>query len=97
MWNNVAKIPSFIPKAGSVPAGIRNKSTYVPASCRNRPTFVPAGSRNRPTSVPAGRPFTAVDLEELDIKWQMAMLSVRINRFEKKAGRKMKFNNKDEV
>ncbi|GJW26014.1 hypothetical protein Tco_0039825 [Tanacetum coccineum] len=32
---------------------------------------------------------------ELDIKWQMAMLSVRINRFEKKAGRKMKFNNKD--
>ncbi|GJS81771.1 hypothetical protein Tco_0748312 [Tanacetum coccineum] len=31
-----------------------------------------------------------LDLEELDIKWQMAMLSVRINRFEKKAGRKMK-------
>ncbi|GJR22247.1 putative ribonuclease H-like domain-containing protein [Tanacetum coccineum] len=27
-----------------------------------------------------------MDLEELDIKWQMAMLSVRINRFEKKAG-----------
>ncbi|GJT40762.1 putative ribonuclease H-like domain-containing protein [Tanacetum coccineum] len=29
-----------------------------------------------------------LDLEELDIKWQMAMLSVRINRFEKKAGNK---------
>ncbi|GJX01506.1 putative ribonuclease H-like domain-containing protein [Tanacetum coccineum] len=36
-----------------------------------------------------------LDLEELDIKWKMAMLSVRINRFEKKAGRKMKFNNRD--
>ncbi|GKC65330.1 putative ribonuclease H-like domain-containing protein, partial [Tanacetum coccineum] len=36
-----------------------------------------------------------LDLEELDIKWQMAMLSVRINRFEKKARRKMKFNNRD--
>ncbi|GJU74750.1 putative ribonuclease H-like domain-containing protein [Tanacetum coccineum] len=36
-----------------------------------------------------------IDLEELDIKWQMAMLSIRINRFEKKAGRKFKFNNKD--
>ncbi|GJX74487.1 ribonuclease H-like domain-containing protein, partial [Tanacetum coccineum] len=36
-----------------------------------------------------------MDLEELDIKWQMATLSVRINKFEKKAGRKMKFNNKD--
>ncbi|GJU89348.1 putative ribonuclease H-like domain-containing protein [Tanacetum coccineum] len=36
-----------------------------------------------------------LDLEELDIKWQMAMLFVRINRFEKKARRKMKFNNRD--
>ncbi|GJR90007.1 putative ribonuclease H-like domain-containing protein [Tanacetum coccineum] len=36
-----------------------------------------------------------LDLEELDIKWKMAMLSVRINRFEKKVGRKMKFNNRD--
>ncbi|GJW38212.1 hypothetical protein Tco_0064057 [Tanacetum coccineum] len=34
-------------------------------------------------------------IDESDIKWQMAMLSVRINIFEKKAGRKMKFNNKD--
>ncbi|GJR31075.1 putative ribonuclease H-like domain-containing protein, partial [Tanacetum coccineum] len=32
--------------------------------------------------------------KELDIKWQMAMLSVRINRYEKKAGRKKQFNNK---
>ncbi|GJR78482.1 putative ribonuclease H-like domain-containing protein [Tanacetum coccineum] len=38
-----------------------------------------------------------LDLEELDIKWQMVMLSVRINRFEKKTKRKMKFNNKDAV
>ncbi|GKB30091.1 ribonuclease H-like domain-containing protein [Tanacetum coccineum] len=36
-----------------------------------------------------------LDLEELDIKWKMAMLFVRINRFEKKARRKMKFNNRD--
>ncbi|GJV28184.1 putative ribonuclease H-like domain-containing protein [Tanacetum coccineum] len=48
MWNNVANIPSFVPKAA-----------YVPAGSRNRPTSVPAGSRNRPTSVPAGRPFSA--------------------------------------
>ncbi|GJX70708.1 putative ribonuclease H-like domain-containing protein [Tanacetum coccineum] len=48
MWTNVANIPSFVPKAAS-----------VPASSRNRQTYVPAGSRNRPTSVPAGRPFSA--------------------------------------
>ncbi|GKF75086.1 hypothetical protein Tco_0224530, partial [Tanacetum coccineum] len=31
MWNNAANIPSFIPKAASVPAGSRNKPTSVPA------------------------------------------------------------------
>ncbi|GJZ28014.1 ribonuclease H-like domain-containing protein [Tanacetum coccineum] len=59
MWNNVANIPSFVPKAASVPAGSRNRPTSVPAGSRNRPASVPAGSRNRPTSVPAGRPFSA--------------------------------------
>ncbi|GJW94917.1 putative reverse transcriptase domain-containing protein [Tanacetum coccineum] len=37
-----------------------------------------------------------VDLEEFRLSnGKMAMLSIRINRFKKKAGRKMKFNNKD--
>nr|GFA73705.1 hypothetical protein [Tanacetum cinerariifolium] len=36
-----------------------------------------------------------MDMEELDIKWQMAMLSLRIDKFQKKAGRKINFNNKD--
>nr|GEW65242.1 putative ribonuclease H-like domain-containing protein [Tanacetum cinerariifolium] len=38
-----------------------------------------------------------IDMEELDIKWQMAMLSLRINKFQKKAGRKINYNNKDSV
>ncbi|GKG46581.1 hypothetical protein Tco_0501427, partial [Tanacetum coccineum] len=70
MWTNVANIPSFVPKAASVPANSRNKQTSVPAGSRNEPasvptdsrnrqTFVPAGSRNRPTSVLAGRTFFA--------------------------------------
>ncbi|GKB08748.1 hypothetical protein Tco_0837060 [Tanacetum coccineum] len=28
-----------------------------------------------------------MDLEEMDLKWQMAMLSVRVHKFEQKAGR----------
>nr|GFD13976.1 ribonuclease H-like domain-containing protein [Tanacetum cinerariifolium] len=36
-----------------------------------------------------------LEMEELDIKWQMAMLSLRINKFQKKTGRKINFNNKD--
>ncbi|GJY07318.1 ribonuclease H-like domain-containing protein [Tanacetum coccineum] len=36
-----------------------------------------------------------LDLEEMDIKWQMAMLSVRVNKFEKKVGRKIEFDKKE--
>ncbi|GKE81650.1 hypothetical protein Tco_1551650, partial [Tanacetum coccineum] len=36
-----------------------------------------------------------LDLEEMDIKWQMAMLSVRVNKFEKKARRKIEFDKKE--
>ncbi|GKF61764.1 hypothetical protein Tco_0181818, partial [Tanacetum coccineum] len=59
MWPNVANIPSFMPKAASVPAGSRNRPSSVPVDSRHRTTSVPAGSRNGPTSVPAGRTFSA--------------------------------------
>nr|GFA09047.1 hypothetical protein [Tanacetum cinerariifolium] len=50
------------------------------------------------TSALSGSIMEDVDqlkMEELDIKWQMAMLSLRINKFQKKACRKINFNNKD--
>ncbi|GKF02468.1 hypothetical protein Tco_0029391 [Tanacetum coccineum] len=31
----------------------------------------------------------------MDIKWQIAMLSVRVNKLEKKAGRKIEFDKKE--
>ncbi|GJR71301.1 ribonuclease H-like domain-containing protein [Tanacetum coccineum] len=52
--------------------------------------------RNEPDQDMIYEDFDQVDqleMEELDLKWQMAMLSLRINRFEKKAGRKMNYNN----
>nr|GEW33865.1 putative ribonuclease H-like domain-containing protein [Tanacetum cinerariifolium] len=36
-----------------------------------------------------------LDLEEMHLKWQMAMLSVRVHKFEQKAGRKINFNKKE--
>nr|GFD34436.1 hypothetical protein [Tanacetum cinerariifolium] len=36
-----------------------------------------------------------MEMEELDIKWQMAMLSLRINKLKKNPGKKINFNNKD--
>nr|GEY91613.1 ribonuclease H-like domain-containing protein [Tanacetum cinerariifolium] len=36
-----------------------------------------------------------LDLEEKDLKWQMAMLSVRVHKFEQKDGRKINFDKKE--
>nr|GEU45138.1 hypothetical protein [Tanacetum cinerariifolium] len=36
------------------------------------------------------------DLEEMDLKWQVAMLSMRVKRFYKKTGRKLEFNGKEQ-
>nr|GEZ78940.1 hypothetical protein [Tanacetum cinerariifolium] len=37
------------------------------------------------------------DLEEMDIKWQVAMLSMRVKRFYKKTRRKLEFNRKEPI
>nr|GEW27879.1 hypothetical protein [Tanacetum cinerariifolium] len=37
------------------------------------------------------------DLEEMDFKWQMAMLSMRVKRFYKKTRRKLEFNGKEPI
>nr|GEY23925.1 uncharacterized mitochondrial protein AtMg00810-like [Tanacetum cinerariifolium] len=37
------------------------------------------------------------DLEEMDLKWQVAMLSVRVKRYYKKTGRKINFNSKEPI
>jgi hypothetical protein len=34
-------------------------------------------------------------MEELDLKWQIAMLSLKVRRFEQKAGRKLNVNGRD--
>nr|GEW58989.1 uncharacterized mitochondrial protein AtMg00810-like [Tanacetum cinerariifolium] len=55
-------------------------------------------AENEPTQQLAYKDFEQVDqmeMEELNIKWQMAMLLLRINKFQKKAERKINFNNKD--
>nr|GEV43623.1 hypothetical protein [Tanacetum cinerariifolium] len=37
------------------------------------------------------------DMEEIDLKWQVAMISMRIKKFHKRTGRKLKFDTKDPV
>ncbi|GKB95276.1 hypothetical protein Tco_0981413 [Tanacetum coccineum] len=65
MWHNVANIPSFVPRAASVPAGSRKSPAFVSAKSaflagsRNRPASVPAGSRKSPASVSVDSAFPA--------------------------------------
>nr|GFB90743.1 ribonuclease H-like domain-containing protein [Tanacetum cinerariifolium] len=35
------------------------------------------------------------DMEEMDLKWQVAMISMRIKKFHKRTGRKLQFDTKD--
>ncbi|GKA09878.1 ribonuclease H-like domain-containing protein [Tanacetum coccineum] len=37
------------------------------------------------------------DLKEMDLKWQMAMLTIRVKRFLKKTGRNLNFNGKETI
>nr|GEZ23400.1 hypothetical protein [Tanacetum cinerariifolium] len=37
------------------------------------------------------------DMEEMDLKWQVTMISMRIKKFHKRTGRKLQFNTKDPV
>ncbi|GJS15126.1 hypothetical protein Tco_0409598 [Tanacetum coccineum] len=37
------------------------------------------------------------DLEEMDLKWQVAMISMRMKKFYKKTGRKLQFDAKEPV
>nr|GEV72023.1 hypothetical protein [Tanacetum cinerariifolium] len=42
-------------------------------------------------------PFDQDDLEEMDLKWQVAMLSMMVKRFYRKTSRKLEFNGKEQV
>nr|GEV68550.1 putative ribonuclease H-like domain-containing protein [Tanacetum cinerariifolium] len=41
--------------------------------------------------------FNDDDMEEMDLKWQVAMISLRIKKFHKRTGRKLQFDTKDPV
>ncbi|GJW94307.1 hypothetical protein Tco_0173979 [Tanacetum coccineum] len=62
--------------------------------CYTFPFFVKANQNNNCILKILNR-MRSWDLEELDLKWQMAMLSIRVQKFEKKARRKIKFYGND--
>ncbi|GJY46707.1 ribonuclease H-like domain-containing protein [Tanacetum coccineum] len=56
-----------------------------------------ASSHGQASSLTYADNIDTDDLEEMDLKWQVAMLTVRVKRFLKKTGRNMNFNGKETV
>ncbi|GJW45683.1 ribonuclease H-like domain-containing protein [Tanacetum coccineum] len=56
-----------------------------------------ASAQDQPSTLTYVDDIDADDLEEMDIKWQVAMLTMRVKNFIKKTGRNLKFNGKETV
>ncbi|GKD25621.1 putative ribonuclease H-like domain-containing protein [Tanacetum coccineum] len=66
------------------------KMSYVDSPSYSSSTYtVPSNSKT------GSQRSEKLDMEEMDLKWQMAMLSVRVHKFEKKARRKIDFDKKE--
>nr|GEX31156.1 hypothetical protein [Tanacetum cinerariifolium] len=75
-------------------------SAFVSATSTNKKMSYgdsPTHSSTTTYSVPSNSKTGSyrIDLEEMDLKWQMAMLSVRVHKFEQKARRKIDFDKKE--
>ncbi|GJZ31499.1 ribonuclease H-like domain-containing protein [Tanacetum coccineum] len=56
-----------------------------------------ASSKDQASTASYADDIDADDLEEMDLKWQVAMLTMRVKRFIKKTGRKLDLNGKETV
>ncbi|GJW02356.1 putative ribonuclease H-like domain-containing protein [Tanacetum coccineum] len=74
---------------------IKEYSTHSSSQSLGHSAFVSTTSTSKKMSYEDFKQIDKLDLKEMDIKWQMAMLSVRVNKFEKKAGRKIEFDKKE--
>ncbi|GJT87864.1 ribonuclease H-like domain-containing protein [Tanacetum coccineum] len=56
-----------------------------------------ASSKDQTSTASYDDDIDADDLEEMDLKWQVAMLTMRVKRFIKKTGRKLDLNGKETI
>ncbi|GJT26655.1 ribonuclease H-like domain-containing protein [Tanacetum coccineum] len=74
-------------------ASASKKMSYADSPSYTSSTYtVPSNSK---TGSHRSGNIEKLDLEEMDLKWKMAMLSVRVHKFEQKAGRKIDFDKKE--
>nr|GEV13873.1 ribonuclease H-like domain-containing protein [Tanacetum cinerariifolium] len=56
-----------------------------------------AGSKEQPSASSYADDIDTDDLEEMNLKWQVAMITMRVKKFMKKTGRNLNFNGKEQV
>ncbi|GJR51030.1 putative ribonuclease H-like domain-containing protein [Tanacetum coccineum] len=102
-WSQVATT-GYSTFSSSQSAGLNNSAFVSATSASRKMSYADNVSFNlfvadtEPEQQLAYEDFDQIeklDLEEMDLKWKMAMLSVRVHKFEQKAGRKIDFDKKE--
>nr|GEW36639.1 hypothetical protein [Tanacetum cinerariifolium] len=79
------------------------KGSTASSPCTKNVTFISSDSTNSTNEVSTAydhedaKKVDEFDLEEMDLKWQVAMISTRLKKFYKKTGRKLHFDAKEQV
>nr|GEU66850.1 hypothetical protein [Tanacetum cinerariifolium] len=73
------------------------KGSTGSSSSTHNVAFVSSDNTSSTNEVKTAYGVDEFDLEEMDLKWQVAMISIRLKKFYKKTGRKMHFDAKEPV
>nr|GEX36861.1 hypothetical protein [Tanacetum cinerariifolium] len=77
---------------------VSSKNTSSINETVNAAPDIPAvGSKEQPFTSSYVDDIDTNDLEEMDLKWQVAMITMRVKKFMKKTGRNLNFNGKEPV
>ncbi|GJS98118.1 ribonuclease H-like domain-containing protein [Tanacetum coccineum] len=97
-WNNIALIKRNKSNLDTLSMDDLYNNLKVTNEAVNTAHDVPAASLKRQASSSTyADDIDTNDLKEMDLKWQVAMLTLRVKRFLKKTGRKLNFNGKETV
>ncbi|GKB16490.1 ribonuclease H-like domain-containing protein [Tanacetum coccineum] len=104
LYNNLKVYESEIKGKSSLSSNSLNvafvssdNSSSTNETVNNAHSVSDASSKDQASTASYANDIDADDLEEMDLKWQVAMLTMRVKRFIKKTGRKMDLNDKETV
>nr|GEW01806.1 zinc finger, CCHC-type [Tanacetum cinerariifolium] len=91
-WNNIALIIRNKPDIKSL-----SMDDFINETVNAAHDISAAGSKEQPSASSYADDIDIDDLEEMDLKWQVAMITMRVKKFMKRTGRNLNFNGKEPV